>query len=167
MMFGMPRPRLCLAFAALAALTTACSPSGQGTDPATTAQWVGGAEEAHWWAVDARCHAANDAALADARDVLTLGTTPDPAELAGYYRRRADQVDALVADLTGVTPPAETADGWTDALAGLSRYAQWARSIADTVEADGLKTDQTPDPGLENFRTVMLYGACHVLLDVN
>ena len=88
-------------------------------------------------------------------------------DLAGYYRRRADQVDALVADLTGVTPPAETADGWTDALAGLSRYAQWARSIADTVEADGLKTDQTPDPGLENFRTVMLYGACHVLLDVN
>jgi hypothetical protein len=177
MMFVMPRPRLCLAFAAIAALTTACSPSGGSTDPTTTSpagttttttpEWVGGPEEAHWWAVDAICHAANDTALADAREVLTLDTRPDRADLAGYYRRRADQVDALVEELSSLTPPAEAADGWSDALAGLTRYATWARRVADTVAADGLEADQTPDPGLEAFRTLMVYGACHILLDVN
>lgn len=177
MMFGMPRPRLCLAFALTAVLTTACSPSGEGTDPTTTSpagttttttpEWVGGPEEANWWAVDAICHAANDTALADARDVLTLSTRPDRADLAGYYRRRADQVEALVDELSSVTPPAEAADDWTDALAGLTRYANWARGIADTVEAEGLEADQTPEPGLEAFRTLMVYGACHTLLDVN
>ena len=177
MVVVMPRPRLYLAFAAIVALATACSPSGEGTEPTTTSpagttttttpKWVGSPEEAHWWAVDAICHAANDAALADARDVLTLSTTPDRADLAAYYRRRADQVDALVDQLRSVTPPAEAADGWTEALAGLTDYATRAREIADTVETKGLKADQTPDPGLEAFRTLMVYGACHVLLDVN
>ncbi len=169
--------RFTAAAAIAAGLLTACTPSGDATDATpvvtigatttTTPVWVGSADEAEWWAVDAICHEANDIALADAIDVLTLSTTPDPNDLAGYYRRRADQVDALVEQFADVTPPADTAQEWPAVLAGLTDYADWARDIADQVAADGLEVDQTPDPGLEAFRTLMRYGACNVLLDVN
>ena len=105
--------------------------------------------------------------LPDAIDLLTLSTTPDRNDLADYYRRRAEQVDALVQQFAGVTPPADTAEDWPTVLAGLADYAEWARGIAAQVAADGLEVDQTPVPGLEAFRTLMRYGACYVLLDVN
>ncbi len=163
--------------AALSAVTLgACAPAGSDATPSTPAPadttttvpvWVGGPQEDLWWALDEVCHTANDTALADAREVLTLSTTPDPPELAGYYRRRADQLDALAEELATLTPPTEAADRWTSTLTGLSDYAAWARVVADAVEADGLDADQTPHPGLEAFRTLMPFGACHVLLDVN
>lgn len=171
-------PRFAAVVAAIAVgLFTACAPSGDATDATpvvtigatttTTPVWVGTADEAEWWAVDAICHEANDVALADAIDLLTLSTTPDRNDLADYYRRRAEQVDALVEQFAGVTPPADTAEDWPTVLAGLADYAEWARGIAAQVAADGLEVDQTPDPGLEAFRTLMRYGACNVLLDVN
>jgi hypothetical protein len=171
-------PRFAAAAAAIfAGLLTGCAPAGTASDATTvvtigattttTPVWVGTPDEAEWWAVDAICHEANDVALADAIDVLTLSTTPDPRDLADYYRRRADQVDALLEQFAEVTPPADTADDWPTVLAGLADYAEWARGIAAEVAADGLEVDQTPDPGLEAFRTLMRYGACNVLLDVN
>ena len=171
------RPAATLIAATLACLASACAPGGEltapmtaapgGTTTTTTPAWVGTADEELWWAVDEICHEANDAALADAREVLTVGTTPAPAVLADYYRRRADQVDALVETFATVTPPTDTATEWPAALDGLTQYAAWARDIADRVEADGLEADQTADPGLESFRTLMRLGACNLLLDVN
>ena len=183
-MVAMPRHRsaattTATATAALAAalLLGACAPSGDGAVSSTSAPagtttttipvWVGGPEEDIWWALDEVCHAANDAALADAREVLTLSTTPDPEALAGYYRRRADQLDALAAQLVDLTPPAAATEEWAAALTGLTDYATWARAVAGTVEDEGLEADQTPHPGLEAFRTLLPLGACHVLLDVN
>ena len=178
-MVAMPRLRpaaVTVTAVTLAWITAACAPGGDLGAPTTAAApgtttttpaWVGTADEQLWWAVDEICHAANDVALADAREVLTLNTIPEPAVLAGYYRRRADQIGVLVEEFATLTPPTETATEWPAALEALTRYAAWARDIADVVEADGMEADQTPDPGLESFRTLMRYGACNRLLDVN
>ena len=109
-------------------------------------------------------------------NVLTCGRT-EPAELPTAGGRTAaflacdvrdpDQVDALVAALRAVTPPSSLAPDWPHTVDGLALYAGWARTIATKVAKDGLKVDQTPPPGLEAFRGLMPYGACHDLLDVN
>ncbi|CAB4362333.1 MAG: hypothetical protein F2681_04415 [Actinobacteria bacterium] len=113
------------------------------------------------------CTTANDEALADVQQLLPVENTAVPSHLAEFYRHRADQLDALVDAFTHLDPPAVMADKWTAALEELSAYAVWARDIADRVEVKGLKVDQTPPAGLEHFRALMPYGACHDLLDVN
>ena len=122
-MVAMPRHRsaattTATATAALAAalLLGACAPSGDGAVSSTSAPagtttttipvWVGGPEEDIWWALDEVCHAANDAALADAREVLTLSTTPDPDRSVALTGARLPGERPLLGDLpTEPAPP--------------------------------------------------------------
>ena len=98
---------------------------------------------------------------------LSADESVPPDRLADFYRSHADRVDALVAELRDATPPSEVAEAWPLALRELTAHAAWARTVADTVDAEGLDADQTPHAGLGDFRTLMPYGACHDLLDVN
>ena len=172
--------RLCISLMAPAIMLAlaACNGSGIGresgpvvtqltTTTTTTPQWVGRGEDDEWWAVDAVCLTANDDALADAHELLSLHTVPSGDALAEFYRRRSTQLEAVVAELRGLTPPASVADRWLTALDQLDAHAQWFHEIAPVVADEGLEADQTPHPGLENFRQLMIYGACHALLDVS
>ncbi len=154
-------------------LATGCSRLAEmGANPPTTttiAPWLTDPDAEQWITLEARCNAANDAEVADAERLLPLQLDADvaPEQLAEFYRRHADRVDALVEEFRDSSVPSDVADEWEVALDGLVEHAARARSIADTVQAEGLEADQTPHPGLEQFRTLMPYGACHDLLDVN
>lgn len=139
---------------------------GTTTTSSTIAPWTTDPEADLWVPLVDTCAAANDVALADAERLLPLHTAPPAADVAEYYRDHADQVVALVEQFRTMTPPSTVADEWSEALDRLDTYASWARAAAAAAE-DGEKADLTPDPGLELFRTLMPYGACHDLLDVN
>ncbi|MDO8389999.1 MAG: hypothetical protein Q7V57_05890 [Actinomycetota bacterium] len=141
-----------------------------GANPPTTssiAPWITDPDADRWIALEAVCGAANDAAVIIADGWLPLDEDATPERLAGFYRSHADQVEQLVAQLAATPAPEQVADQWAGALARLADYAGWARAAAGVVETEGLDADQTPHPGLEDFRRLMPYGACHDLLDVN
>lgn len=141
-----------------------------GANPPTTssiAPWITDPEAERWIALEAVCQAANDTAVVIADGWLPLAEDATPERLAGFYRSHADQVEQVAAQLAATPAPDRVADQWAGALARLGDYAEWARAAAVVVEAEGLEADQTPHPGLEDFRTLMPYGACHDLLDVN
>ena len=166
-----PAPALLCAVLLLGWMVAGCSRlQSIGANPPTTtsiAPWTTAPDAELWSPIMSLCTMANDEALADAQQLLPLDSTADPSNLAEYYRHRAAHIDALVDEFTHLDAPAAVADKWTAALQELTVSATWARTVADRVEANGLKVDQTPPPGLEHFRALMPYGACHDLLDVN
>ena len=115
--------------------------------------------------VAAICRDIVDAAYEDVQALYANGEVT-ASKQAAEYRIRADAVDALVDEMSLVTPTEPLADVWLDVLAELSGYAAASRDLADSID-DGGQNSGVDHPGLDRFRGLRLGGGCSDWLDMN
>jgi hypothetical protein len=92
----------------------------------------------------------------------------DAGMQAEYYTGRAQQTDDLITALEKLRASPKGDAIPADAIDALRAYAQWARSIVQTIEATQTTFRQmSPQTDIETFRSAFPNGACTDVFDMN